>query len=78
MKITYVGLGVRFGGRCPVCRTHTGDEAWERAETALYRGEGRYWPVHARCAGGRTKTRVGGRVVWRDEPDRTLTIEEAP
>jgi hypothetical protein len=75
MKATHKGLGVRFGGRCAVCGRHTGDRDYERAATSLYRREdGRFVVVHPACAGGRTKTRVGGGCAYRTQPNATIEV----
>jgi hypothetical protein len=75
MKATHVGLGVKFGGVCAVCGSHTGSRAFELDATSLYRTEeGKYVVVHPSCAGGRTKSRVGGGVTYRTAPKATITI----
>ena len=72
----YVGLGVKFGGACGVCGRDTGTRDFERAATALYkRADGRFVPVHPACAGGSTKSRIGGGIAWRQQPHDTIEVE---
>lgn len=69
MTLNHKGLGVKFGGRCPVCNGDTGNRDFEKEKTALYRSQdGRFFPVHPECAGGSTKSAVGGGIKYRNEP----------
>lgn len=76
MILTHVGLGVKYGGVCPVCKSQTGSRSFELAATSLYRGaDGKFHVVHPICAGGATKSRVSGGVAYRTQPSHTLEVE---
>jgi hypothetical protein len=77
MKAKHVGLGVRYGGRCLVCGQATGSRPWELAQTSLYKLEnGKFGVAHPRCAGGQTKSRVGGGTAYRVEPQDEIEIQQ--
>jgi len=73
VKATHIRLGVKFGGRCPICKRDTGSRSWELSQTALYRSaDGKFHPVHPKCAGGSTKSKVGGGAAYRQEPKKEI------
>lgn len=75
MTITHKGLGVKFGGCCPICKSDTGSRDFEKAKTALYRSEeGKFFAVHPECVGGSTKSAVQGGIKYRTEPKSTVQI----
>lgn len=76
MKATHKGLGVKFGGCCLVCRRNTGAREFEMARTSLYKlDNGKFGAVHPECAGGSTKTKIGGGgTVYRREPAEVIEI----
>ena len=75
MTLHHIGLGVKFGGNCPVCHRNTGVREFEKAATSLYKDTGGHFhPVHPGCAGGRTKSAVGGSIKYRTEPNSTIEV----
>jgi hypothetical protein len=76
MTAKYVGLGVKFAGRCLVCGTDTGSREWEKQGTLLYKKENNKFGVaHPRCANAQIKTKVGGGVALRVQPDETIEVQ---
>lgn len=76
MKARHIGLGVRCPGFCGVCGKDTGHGEFNLQQTALYKREdGRFCPVHASCAGGLTKTAIGGRLKYRREPRDEIEVQ---
>jgi hypothetical protein len=72
--LVHVGLGCRFGGTCPVCGRSI-DRQHELTAASLYRRpDGKYAAVHTECAGGRTKSRVGGGMSYRTQPRSTIEV----
>lgn len=77
VKAHHKGLGVKYGGICPLCTRSTGNRPFEREVTSLYKGDdGKFYAVHPRCAGGETKSSNG--VKYRTEPKETIEIEVQP
>lgn len=75
MIAEHKGLGVKFGGKCAVCGRDTGSRPYEMAATALYKTDaGKFLVVHPTCAGGGTKNKIGGGIVYRREPRETIEI----
>lgn len=73
MIAKHIRLGVKFDGSCAICGRPTGSRAFELEQTSLYRrSDGKFCAVHPQCAGGKTKSRVGGGVAYRLEPASTM------
>lgn len=69
MRYRHIRLGVRYPGQCFICGLPTGGRPWELASTSLYQSEdGRYAVAHVKCAGGKTKSAVGGGVYYATAP----------
>ena len=69
----HISLGARFGGSCAIC----GSTCHDLAKTSLYRkADGKFVVVHPACAGGSTKSAVGGGAKYRTEPKGVIEIAE--
>ena len=78
MTAEHKGLGVKYGGKCGVCGQDTGSREFEKAATSLYKTEdGKFLPVHPTCAGGRTKTKINGGIVYARQPEGVIEIDSA-